>query len=92
MKTETDNEYASRKVWEFLIALTAQDCSIMLVLKKYIGNSANIPSQNVILGKDGNLYLFSIAVADLDAKALSKVEKRYKETPLILQACLGQPV
>ncbi|CAL1264081.1 unnamed protein product [Larinioides sclopetarius] len=92
VKGETEIEYASRKVWEFLVALIAQDCSIMLVLKKYSGNNTVIPSHNVIHDKDGNAYLFSIAIADLDAKSLSKVEKRYKETPLILQSCLSQPV
>ncbi|GFU28316.1 inositol-pentakisphosphate 2-kinase [Nephila pilipes] len=90
VKEETDVQYASRKVWEFLVALTAQDCSIMLVLKKFIGSNITVPHQNVIHDKDGNAYLFSIAIADLDPKSLSKVEKRYKEIPLILQSCLNQ--
>ncbi|GFS48544.1 inositol-pentakisphosphate 2-kinase [Trichonephila inaurata madagascariensis] len=88
IKDETDVQYASRKVWEFLVALTAQDCSIMFVLKKCIASNITVPNPNVIFDKDGNAYLFSIAIADLDPKSLSKVEKRY----LTLQSCLSQNI
>ncbi|XP_042906492.1 inositol-pentakisphosphate 2-kinase isoform X2 [Parasteatoda tepidariorum] len=84
-KSESDYQYASRKVWEFIMALVAKDCSIMLVLSNYEGE--DIKSANLVSDDFGNQYMFSMAVLDLDTKPLSRIEKHYKRTPLWIQAC-----
>ncbi|KAG8185902.1 hypothetical protein JTE90_028902 [Oedothorax gibbosus] len=92
MPEETDVQYSLRKVWEFLVALTARDCSIMLVLKNYSDRYSSNHSQNLVENDDGKLYLFSIAIADLDAKPVSKVERHFKDMPFLIQSCLSQSV
>ena len=42
-------------------------------------SSVSENSQNIISDKCGNSYIFSIAIADLDSKSLSKVEKVYND-------------
>ncbi|XP_054717767.1 inositol-pentakisphosphate 2-kinase-like isoform X2 [Uloborus diversus] len=84
---ESDYHFASRKVWEFLVALTMKDCSIMLAFKKVLNCGLKLRNQNVISDDYGNSYLMSIAIADLDIKHISKVEKLYKERPFLLESC-----
>ncbi|XP_064476028.1 inositol-pentakisphosphate 2-kinase-like [Ornithodoros turicata] len=74
---ESDLEFACRKIWEFLVALTARDCSIMLSLQR-LSPLADIPQKDCIVEDAyGQLYLFSFGIVDLDPKAANKLEKVY---------------
>ncbi|KFM63240.1 hypothetical protein X975_25083, partial [Stegodyphus mimosarum] len=60
----------------------------MLVLRRLIKSFIPKHCENVISDGNGNFYLFSIAIVDLDAKPLNKVEKVYTEAPFILESCI----
>lgn len=78
--SETELSYISRKIWEFLVALSAKDFSVMVVLQRLSEKSVSIvPSEHVLLGLNNKHYIFSVSVIDLDSKPLSKVEKVYNE-------------
>ncbi|XP_077488184.1 inositol phosphate kinase 1 isoform X1 [Amblyomma americanum] len=87
---ETDHVFACRKIWEFLVALTARDCSIMLSLQR-LSSAAKVQSweqDSVVEDSCGQAYLFSVAVVDLDPKSVDKLEKVYfDDCSMIQTAC-----
>ncbi|KAH7947732.1 hypothetical protein HPB52_015413 [Rhipicephalus sanguineus] len=87
---ETDHTFACRKIWEFLVALTARDCSIMLSLQR-LSSAAKVltwEEDYVVEDAYGQAYLFSLAVVDLDPKSVDKLEKVYfDDCSMIRTAC-----
>ncbi|XP_029851466.3 inositol-pentakisphosphate 2-kinase [Ixodes scapularis] len=83
---ETDLEFTCRKIWEFLVALTARDCSIMLSLQKLSPATRVYPKDSVVQDSNGQTYLFSVAVVDLDPKTVSKLEKVYFDDCNLIRA------
>ncbi|XP_077541906.1 inositol phosphate kinase 1 isoform X1 [Haemaphysalis longicornis] len=85
---ETDHAFACRKIWEFLVALTARDCSIMLSLQRLSPAAPTSWEESVVSDSDGQAYLFSIAVVDLDPKSVDKLEKVYfDDCNMVRTAC-----
>lgn len=80
---ESQQEYYFRKVREFLVSLTAKDCSIMVTLrritaKRYDSIVSEQPNLRGHLLKDfrsGGHYLFNVGIADLDQKLPPKIPK-----------------
>ncbi|XP_067137797.1 inositol-pentakisphosphate 2-kinase isoform X2 [Centruroides vittatus] len=85
--SETEISYMARKIWEFLVALSAKDFSVMVVLQQLCENAVPlVPSEHVITGSNNKSYVFSMSVIDLDSKPLNKVEKVYNENQEMLKA------
>ncbi|XP_023237232.1 inositol-pentakisphosphate 2-kinase-like [Centruroides sculpturatus] len=85
--SETEISYMSRKIWEFLVALSAKDFSVMVVLQQLCENAVPlVPSEHIIMGLNNKSYIFSVSVIDLDSKPLNKVEKVYNENQEMLKA------
>ncbi|XP_076358574.1 inositol phosphate kinase 1 isoform X2 [Tachypleus tridentatus] len=74
---ETESSFISRKIWEFLLSLSAKDCSIMVVMQRLKERTAYIPDENILMDDNGRPYLFSLGLVDLDYKHLSKIESAY---------------
>lgn len=80
---ETRRQFYFRKVWEFLVSLTAKDCSIIITLKRISSNRYDsIISKGPGLGthiikekQSGEHYLFNVGIADLDQKMPLKIKK-----------------
>lgn len=81
LSTETKYDYYFRKVWEFLVSLTAKDCSIMITMRRIDPTclEAILRKQpeikNHLLEESGtsNHYLFNVGVADFDQKMPLKI-------------------
>ena len=63
---------------KFLIAASANDCSIMISFQEVIGSMPKDLScfEDVLTGK---IYKYSIAIVDLDLKSSDRIAKYYKE-------------
>lgn len=93
LPNETKQQYYFRKVWEFLVSLTAKDCSIIVTLRRVAsGCHQSIldrwPDMRKHLlreQKTGNLYLFNVGIADLDQKMPLKIPRICDNLNLILQ-------
>lgn len=77
---ESQRQYYFRKVWEFLVSLTAKDCSIMVTLRRVASDrhESLISKQPNHLLRDtrtGTYYLFNVGIADLDQKKPLKIAK-----------------
>lgn len=83
MPDETKQEFYFRKVWEFLVSLTAKDCSIIVTLRRVgEGYYESIVASNPVLEKhilreekSGNYYMFNVGIADLDQKMPLKIPR-----------------
>ncbi|XP_028396180.1 inositol-pentakisphosphate 2-kinase-like [Dendronephthya gigantea] len=62
---------------KFLIAASANDCSIMISFQEVIGPLANSNCFRDLL--TGRVYKYSIAIVDLDQKLADRIPKYYKE-------------
>lgn len=93
LATETKQQYYFRKVWEFLVSLTAKDCSIIITLRQVRpSHYESIISGNVSLKKHilcnkttGNYYMFNVGIADLDQKMPLKIPRICENLNIILQ-------
>lgn len=79
---ETKHQYYFRKVWEFLVSLTAKDCSIIVTIRRiapsrlnYVENKQDIRRHLLEDQKSGNYYLFNVGIADLDQKMPLKIAR-----------------
>lgn len=87
---ERQYEYYFRKVWEFLVSLTAKDCSIIITLRRLNpaivamddewldAASKHYSSIRTNLLRDtrtGCAYLFNVGIADLDQKMPLKIPR-----------------
>lgn len=74
---ETKLDYYSRKVWQFLVSLTAKDCSIMISMQRLVDEDASdVPLNHLIYDKiTGEKYLVSVSVTDLDQKSPHKIKR-----------------
>lgn len=95
LPSETKQEYFFRKIWEFLVSLTAKDCSIIVTMRRIDPNRSDSimsnarPEMKAHLLKDhrsGDCYLFNVAIADLDQKMPLKIYKRCDNLNLMFQA------
>ena len=81
---ETDDDFTIRKLLEYLIALMAKDCSIMITMQKLSQDYTSYSSQSFasahVITDDitGAKYVANIAITDLDQKSIHKVEEFYK--------------
>jgi len=91
---ESKQQYYFRKVWEFLVSLTAKDCSIIVTLRR-ISNScyksivegrACIEDHLLKDSRSDSCYLFNVGIADLDQKMPLKIARICDNLNLILQA------
>lgn len=90
---ESKHQYYFRKVWEFLVSLTAKDCSIIITIRRisprgYERISNNRPQLRNHLLKEhrsGHYYLFNVGIADLDQKMPLKILKICDNLNLMLQ-------
>lgn len=80
---ESQHEYYFRKVWEFLVSLTAKDCSIMVTLRRIttdryesiVREQPNVINHLLKDQRSGGYYLFNVGIADLDQKLPPKIPK-----------------
>lgn len=78
---ESKYNYYIRKVWEFLVSMTAKDCSLMVTFRrisskcqKYIEQNLPELKSNLLTEKSSGLYfLYSIGLTDLDKKKPTKL-------------------
>lgn len=90
---ESTQQFYFRKVWEFLVSLTAKDCSIIVTLRRISTGSyesivSKKPDIRVNLLKEsrtGNYYMFNVGIADLDQKMPIKIARIRDKLNLILQ-------
>ncbi|KAG9508835.1 Inositol-pentakisphosphate 2-kinase, partial [Fragariocoptes setiger] len=89
---ESKANYYYRKVWEFLVSMTAKDCSIMLSMQRLkdserelrssIENADRFLQNHVIIDPEtGARYVFSLGITDLDQKSahnIARTCKKYK--------------
>ena len=89
---ETTHQYYLRKVWEFLVSLTAKDCSIIVTLRRVSKFRQEFITKNVHFGKHllrehktGVYYMFSVGIADLDQKMPLKIKRICENLNQIMQ-------
>lgn len=92
LPNETRRQYYFRKVWEFLVSLTAKDCSIIITMRRVTTGTSSILNRRPDLAnhllkdrKTGDHYLFNVGIADLDQKMPSKIYKICDNLNLIFQ-------
>lgn len=81
LPTESKRDYYFRKVWEFLVSLTAKDCSIIITIRRVASASCELAlrqkpgiTSNVVRDKGtGDYFLFNVGIADLDLKMPLKI-------------------
>lgn len=81
LPSESRHDYYFRKVWEFLVSLTAKDCSIMITMRKVEPTRLDAilrrqpEVRNYLLQEHGtgNHYLFNVGIADFDQKMPLKI-------------------
>lgn len=81
LANETKNDYYIRKVWEFLVSMTAKDCSMMVTFQRITRECRNYILQNkpelerYLLSEraTGCYFLYSIGLTDLDKKKPMKI-------------------
>lgn len=81
LPSESKRDYFFRKVWEFLVSLTAKDCSIITTLRqitqeRYESLLFREPEASGHLLRDevaGGYYMFSVGIADFDQKMPLKI-------------------
>lgn len=80
---EDKRQFYFRKVWEFLVSLTAKDCSIIITLRRIslarydtlISRNPKL-KRNIVREKHSDgIYLFNVGIADLDQKMPLKIQK-----------------
>lgn len=80
---ETKQQYYFRKVWEFLVSLTAKDCSIIITIRRispgrYESIVKEQPTMRSYLLREhrtGSYYMFNVGIADLDQKMPLKIPR-----------------
>lgn len=80
---ETKHEYYFRKVWEFLVSLTAKDCSIIITIRRLTsGKYESLIKENPNLRKHllrehgtSCYFMFNVGIADLDQKMPLKIPR-----------------
>lgn len=93
LATESKQQYYFRKVWEFLVSLTAKDCSIIITLRQVrsglyesIINSNSSLKRHILNDKTtGNYYMYNVGIADLDQKMPLKIPRICENLNIILQ-------
>lgn len=78
---ESRYDFYIRKVWEFLVSMTAKDCSLMITFQgittkcqKHIEQNVPELKNNLLTEKTTGLYyLYSIGLTDLDKKKPTKL-------------------
>ncbi|KAG8240072.1 hypothetical protein J437_LFUL019642 [Ladona fulva] len=78
-------------IHRYLLATTAKDCSVMLTFRKVL-HSWNVGLQKhaTIQCPDGQKFLFSIGVIDLEPKPLSCIERHVLRDHEVLKAYISQ--
>ncbi|KAI1307943.1 Inositol-pentakisphosphate 2-kinase [Halotydeus destructor] len=87
-KNEDEDDYRYRKVWEFMVSLTAKDLSVMMIMQRIeaideldwsraCDNEGN--KIKVVTDDKGVTYACSISVTDLDPKCPSSFEELDKK-------------
>lgn len=93
LSNESKEQYYFRKVWEFLVSLTAKDCSIITTMRRVApGCHESIINQrpdlkNYLLKehRSESYYLFNVGIADLDQKMPLKITRICENLNLIFQ-------
>lgn len=93
LPNETRQQYYFRKVWEFLVSLTAKDCSIIVTMRRIssgryefiLDKRPDMRKHLLREQKTGNFYLFNVGIADLDQKMPLKIPRICDNLNLILQ-------
>lgn len=91
---ETKQQYCFRKVWEFLVSLTAKDCSIIITMrqinpakqKSILERSSDIRRYLIKDHRSGKCYMFNVGIADLDQKMPLKIPRLCDNLNFIMQA------
>lgn len=94
LSSESKQQYHFRKVWEFLVSLTAKDCSIIVTLRQIspdrhesiIKNYPELRKQIIRDRYHGNYYLFNVGIADLDQKMPLKIPRICENLNLLQQS------
>jgi len=81
LETETREQYNFRKVWEFLVSLTAKDCSIIITLRRIcpgryddiLSRHPNLRGNTMSDNMTGGHYIFNVGITDLDQKMPLKI-------------------
>lgn len=81
LQFETREQYYFRKVWEFLVSLTAKDCSIIITVRRIspgrhdelLRRQRNLKEHILVDNKTGTYFLFNVGIADLDQKMPLKI-------------------
>lgn len=91
---ETKQQYCFRKVWEFLVSLTAKDCSIIITMRQInpfrqrsiMERSPDVKRHLIKDHRSGKCYMFNVGIADLDQKMPLKISRLCDNLNFILQA------
>ena len=81
LSDETKEDFFFRKVWEFLVSLTAKDCSIIITLRRItpgredeiLAKQPSLKSNYLVDKKFNSHYVFNVGIADLDQKMPLKI-------------------
>lgn len=83
LPSETKQQYYFRKVWEFLVSLTAKDCSIIITMRRVspgrinsiLEGEQNLRSHLLRDRRSGDYLMFNVGIADLDQKMPLKIPR-----------------
>lgn len=83
LPNETKERYYFRKVWEFLVSLTAKDCSIIVTMRRVcpgrlnsiLEKEKNLRFHLLKDHRSGDYLIFNVGIADLDQKMPLKIPR-----------------
>lgn len=101
LESESLEDFFFRKVWEYIVSLTAKDCSIMITLQRISGDGETLsngqflkqcPLRGAAIIQDdltSQSYLVTISITDLDPKlpaTFADLERKIKEKDYLMVA------
>lgn len=99
LPTETLEDFFFRKVWEYIVSLTAKDCSIMITMQRINGDSfvdKPCPLRGFTIIQDDffkESYLVATSITDLDPKlpaTFADLERKIREKDTLMVASYNE--
>ncbi|XP_054163652.1 inositol-pentakisphosphate 2-kinase-like [Oppia nitens] len=93
VKNETTEELIERKVFQFLVSLTAKDISIMIAIQRLSAdqNPSEVPEAHLLTEPEsGAQFVTSVCVTDLDEKSAPKIRRTLSNDQRMIRAFNSQ--